>query len=303
MVSTRKSRSRSCEAPASPLLYQPRCLRNSMPVRRVSPCRRSARVACSSATRNRSAAAGAGGSGPPRSSAWPSRKIHGLPKEPRPTMIAAQPVWRWSRRMSAPQVTSPFPITGIERASTTRAISSQLAWPVNIWVRVRAWRVNARAPASCIRSAIPTGSRVSSFQPLRVFTVTGTGVAATTARMIRSTSSRSRRHAEPPHHLFRGAAEVDVDELRPIHLGHDRGGAAHRLCIGAVDLDPDRPLDLLELGALERLPDAAADRLGGEKLRHEDVGAEATADLPERRLRHPGHGGEDQRDAVAGEIG
>ena len=37
----------------------------------------------------------------------------------------------------------------------------------------RGIRVNALAPASCIRRAIETGSRVSSLQPLRVFTVTG----------------------------------------------------------------------------------------------------------------------------------
>ena len=43
-----------------------------------------------------------------------------------------------------------------------------------------------------------TGSRVSSFQPLRVFTVTGRCVASITARMIRVMSSGSRRQPDPP---------------------------------------------------------------------------------------------------------
>ena len=89
-------------------------------------------------------------------------------------------------------------MTGMSSASTTRAISSQLALPENICVRVRACSVKARAPASCIRSAMLTGSRVSSFQPLRILTVTGRCVAPMTARMIRSTRSRSRRQPEPP---------------------------------------------------------------------------------------------------------
>ena len=102
------------------------------------------------------------------------------------------------RTMSAAVVMSPLPKTGMSRASTTRAISSQSARPENIWVRVRAWRVNALMPASCILSAMPTGSRCWSFQPLRVLAVTGRWVAAITARMICWTRSRSRRQPLPP---------------------------------------------------------------------------------------------------------
>jgi hypothetical protein len=118
--------------------------------------------------------------------------------ERRPTMIPAAFVTRCMRTTSSGALMSPLPITGMSSASTTAAISSQRACPVYICVRVRACSVNAFAPASCMRSAIPTGSRVSSLQPERVFTVTGRCVAPTTARMMRCTSSRSLRQPDPP---------------------------------------------------------------------------------------------------------
>ncbi len=89
-------------------------------------------------------------------------------------------------------------MTGMSSASTTRAISSQLALPEYIWVRVRACNVKARAPASCIRRAMPTGSRCSSLHPLRVLTVTGKCVAWTQARMMSVTKPGSRRQPDPP---------------------------------------------------------------------------------------------------------
>jgi hypothetical protein len=79
--------------------------------------------------------------------------------------------------------------------------------------------------------------------------------------------------------------------------------ATHRLRVGAVDLHTDRPLDRFKLGAFERLPDPATDRLGGQELRHEDVRAESPADLPERRLRDPGHRGQDQGGLDPGRVG
>ncbi len=109
--------------------------------------------------------------------------------------------------------------------------------------------------------------------------------------------------AVPLHHLLHRAAEVDVDELGPVVLGDERGGLRHGVGIGAVDLDADRPLDLLELGALESVPDPAADGLGGEELGQHDVGPHPPADLAERRLRHPGHGGQEERERVRGGIG
>src|SRR5216110_3162210 len=59
------SRSRRPPAPGTPFVYQPKCLRNSSAVLRVSPWSASARRACSSATAKRSAAVGAGRGGRP----------------------------------------------------------------------------------------------------------------------------------------------------------------------------------------------------------------------------------------------
>jgi hypothetical protein len=58
-------------------------------------------------------------------------------------MIPAHPVCLRIATTSSAVVMSPFPITGMSSASTTRAISSQSAFPENIWVRVRACSVSA----------------------------------------------------------------------------------------------------------------------------------------------------------------
>src|SRR4030095_16737665 len=58
MDSTWNRRSRRCAEAGSPLVYQPRCFRNSMTVWRESPWSRSASRAWVSATSNRSAASG-----------------------------------------------------------------------------------------------------------------------------------------------------------------------------------------------------------------------------------------------------
>ena len=118
----------------------------------------------------------------------------------------------------------------MSRASTTRAISSQSARPENIWVRVRAWSVNALMPASCIRSAMPTGSRCWSFQPLRVLAVTGRWVARDHRPddpLDQVEVAEAAAAAVPLDHLLHRAAEVDVDELGPIVLGDETGGLGH----------------------------------------------------------------------------
>ena len=115
--------------------------------------------------------------------------------------------------------------------------------------------------------------------------------------------AQAARAAVPLHHLLHRAAEVDVDELGPVMLGDEPGRLRHGVGIGAVDLDADRPLDLLELRALERVPDAAPDGLRGEELGQHDVGTHPPADLAERRLRHPGHRGQDERERMRGGIG
>ena len=96
------------------------------------------------------------------------------------------------------------------------------------------------------------------------------------------------------HHLLDRTAEVDVDELRLVVPGDECGRLRHRRGIGTVDLDADRPLARLELGALKRGADPAADRFGRQELRENHIRPHAAADLAERRLRHPGHGRQDE---------
>jgi hypothetical protein len=98
------------------------------------------------------------------------------------------------------------------------------------------------------------------------------------------------RSAVPLHHLLHRTAEVDVDELGLIVLGDQAGRLGHCVWVRPVNLDSDRPLDGLELRALECGPDPAADRLRRQEFGQHDVGTHSPADLAERSLRHSGHG-------------
>src|SRR4029077_1536722 len=69
------------------------------------------------------------------------------------------------------------------------------------------------------------------------------------------------------------------------------------------DLDADRPLALLEFGALERVPNPPADGLRREKLGQDHVGARRATDLAERRLGYSRHGRENQSEGMLGRIG
>ena len=76
----------------------------------------------------------------------------------------------------------------------TSAISDQSAWPLYICERVRPWMARALMPTSCKRSATSTIFLLCSSQPSRVFTVTGSWVPFTTARVreiIRSISFKT----------------------------------------------------------------------------------------------------------------
>ena len=148
-----------------------------------------------------------------------------------------------------------------------------------------------RAPAS--RQVLPmaTGSRVASSNPERILVVTGSGVAATTARTIRSTSPRSRRHPDPAvalHDLLDRAPEVDVHEVRAVHLRHERCSLGHRGGVGAEDLDPDRALLVVEAQVGGGPPTAPHDPLGAYELGKHDIRAEVPAEPPEGRLGDPG---------------
>ena len=89
-------------------------------------------------------------------------------------------------------------MTGMDTASLTAAMISRSTPGAYICALVRPWTVMAEIPASSAILAISTALTWLSSQPLRIFTVTGTGTAWTTARMISPASFGSRMRALPP---------------------------------------------------------------------------------------------------------
>ena len=106
------------------------------------------------------------------------------------------------RTASLASNTSPLAITGMDTASFTSRMWSQLAAPEYIWVLVRPWTATADTPASSMRLANSTQLMEPLSQPRRNFTVTGVPWAPrTTAAATRWALSGSRMRAEPSPEL------------------------------------------------------------------------------------------------------
>ncbi len=156
-------------------------------------------------------------------------------------------------------------------------------------------RDHRRAGVLAHASDAAPGSRISSFQPLRILAVTGKMRARTNApddvgdeREIAEAAGA----AVALHDLLHRAAEIDVDEVGCEHIGDECGGIAHRDRIGAEDLHADRVLLGAEAQLGERRFVLAADALGRKEFGDDHVRAEAAAKPAEGRLRHPRHGRE-----------
>ena len=96
---------------------------------------------------------------------------------------------------------SPLPKMGIRMRGLafTFPIRVQSASPLYSWARVRPWMLRAWMPMSCRRSATSSMLRLASSQPRRVFTVTGSFTAFTTASVRRTIlSTSSSRQAPAP---------------------------------------------------------------------------------------------------------
>src|SRR2546426_6939309 len=128
------------------------------------------------------------------SAAW---KTHGAPSAPRPIMTAAQPVALVMAHASSAVRTSPLPSTGIATASTTRAMISQGATPLNCCERVRGWTVIASTPSPSAIRAISTAFTVRSSQPPRILIVRSTPIAFRRVRKTTAAPSGSRISAAP----------------------------------------------------------------------------------------------------------
>ena len=112
-------------------------------------------------------------------------------------MTSAQPVARCMAPASARLRTSPLPVTGTRTASTTEAMISHGARPVNCCERVRGCTVIPSAPSSSAMRAISTAFSERSSQPPRILTVSGTDTALRMPLMTSAARSGSRMSAEP----------------------------------------------------------------------------------------------------------
>ena len=85
----------------------------------------------------------------------------------------------------------------MDTAAFTWRMVTQSACPAYIWARVRPWTARADTPACSSICESSTALMLPLSQPRRIFTVTGTGEASTTAWAIRAAFSGSRIRALP----------------------------------------------------------------------------------------------------------
>src|SRR3989454_1169510 len=105
-----------------------------------------------------------------------------------------------------------------------------------------------------------------------------------------------------PNDLLDRTTEVDVHEVRLEQLGHHAGSLGHDIGVGAVDLDPDGPLERLEAHPRQDSLDAQRDPDRRDELGHDDIRPVRAATRPERGLRHPRHRGQEEREVVRDRV-
>ena len=131
------------------------------------------------------------GAGRPSMAAFTRTKSHGSPSAPRAIITPSQPVACIISTASSAEWMSPLPSTGTLTASFTRAMISGSMPGVYICSRVRACTAMRAAPACSQALAHSTAVMWSASQPLRIFTVTGRFVFATTCSTMRPQRSGS----------------------------------------------------------------------------------------------------------------
>ena len=133
----------------------------------------------------------------PSKTAQISPKSQGFPLAALAAITASHPVSFIMERALSPLQTSPFPMTGMSRASFTLAMISQSAFPLYIWTLVLPWTATAEAPPARAARAHSTAFTWSSSKPLRILTVTGREVFSLTAATILSIRAGSFMRADP----------------------------------------------------------------------------------------------------------
>ncbi len=110
-----------------------------------------------------------------------SRSAHGRPCAPRPTITAAAPVASMTRSAVSRSVMSPEATTGMPTRETSSAVSVWSAVPVYICWAERGCSVSEATPAASSMGPSVRAERDPLRTPRRIFTVTGTSTASTTA--------------------------------------------------------------------------------------------------------------------------
>ena len=157
-------------------------------------------------------------------------------------MTASAPVDSSTTCARARSVMSPEAITGIDTRSTSSAVSVWSAVPVYICLAERGCSVSAATPSASSLGPRSRAVREPFSSPRRIFTVTGTSTASTTARASRQARSCCSQRAGSGAglgHLANRAAEVDVDDVGA-RRDHHLGRLGHPLGLGAKDLDGQR---------------------------------------------------------------
>ena len=134
---------------------------------------------------------GALGSGVPSMAAFTRSNSHGSPSAARAIITPSQPVCCIMATASSAEWMSPLPSTGTWTACFTRAMISGSMPGVYICSRVRACTAMRAAPACSQAFAHSTAVTWSASQPLRILTVTGRLVWATTCSTMRPQRSGS----------------------------------------------------------------------------------------------------------------
>ena len=173
---------------------------------------------------------------------------------------------------------SPLTTTGMRTASLTLRTRRQSASPLKNWQRVRACTVSSCTPAASARRASSGALRLAWSQPSRIFSVTGTLTAPTTASirrrgMIEVAHQRGARKLA--RHFAGRAAHVDIDDVGAERLGHARA-FAHPARFAAGKLYDER-LAVAALGLAPRVVLLGDEMLAGDHLGDDQAGPEACA--------------------------
>ena len=184
-------------------------------------------------------------------------------------------------------------MTGMETAALTRATNDQSAVSLKNWQRVRPCTVTSATPAASARRASSGALRLAWSQPIRIFSVTGTRTAPTTA------SINPMRVIEIAHQCAAGelagdlagrTAHVDVDDVGAEPF-RDAGTLGHPVRFAPGKLHGEGTL-ARKLGPAQHVAALAHQFFAGDHLGDDKPRPKPVCGLPERQIRDARHRGQ-----------